>query len=296
MQQQNYNNNAQGYNNNNNNNNVAQRNASLPKIIQAAIMVISYIPSDKIKTILQARREIFRIENIKHPSTMKFLLEVIKKEFFLGLWNGTSGIILKGLIKPPISRLIDIIFNPIYLKLRKSMHDEKSSIKRFLLFIINNLFNKSILMLLLLQPINNAQEQLFCDLLNGGKRRYGGVFNVLKQTYQKRGISGLYSGILFSLLATILYRLSYFILYDAIKHFNIDFLEFLPVIFSSIISYPFFTLQTRMVISSNTNYRYKNSLDAFKSIVKNDGVFSLFDGISFVLFRILFFSLVMDGH
>merc|ERR1711935_1088996 len=66
-------------------------------------------------------------------------------------------------------------------------------------------------------PLDFARTRLAADVGSGGEREFSGLVDCLKKTAQKGGVGQLYNGFGISVVGIIMYRASYFGLYDTGK-------------------------------------------------------------------------------
>jgi solute carrier family 25 (adenine nucleotide translocator) protein 4/5/6/31 len=122
----------------------------------------------------------------------------------------------------------------------------------------------------------------------GGSREFNGLFDVYRKTLKSDGIAGLYRGFNISCVGIIVYRGLYFGMYDSIKpilpdgyrdNFLANFgLGWTITIGAGLASYPIDTVRRRMMMTSGQAVKYNSSMHAFREIMKNEGVKSLFKG------------------
>ena len=146
--------------------------------------------------------------------------------------------------------------------------------------------------LLFVYSLDYARTRLANDAKatkGGGDRQFNGLVDVYRKTLASDGIAGLYRGFGPSVAGIVVYRGLYFGLYDSIKpvvlvgplanNFFASFaLGWLVTTGAGIASYPLDTVRRRMMMTSGQAIKYKSSADAFKQIVANEGVKSLFKG------------------
>jgi solute carrier family 25 (adenine nucleotide translocator) protein 4/5/6/31 len=146
--------------------------------------------------------------------------------------------------------------------------------------------------LLFVYSLDYARTRLANDnksAKTGGARQYSGLIDVYKQTLASDGIAGLYRGFGPSVLGIVVYRGLYFGMYDSLKptlltgslegSFLASFLLGWGVTTGAgIASYPLDTVRRRMMMTSGQAVKYKSSFDAFTTIIKAEGVSSLFKG------------------
>lgn len=122
-------------------------------------------------------------------------------------------------------------------------------------------------------------------------RQYTGLIDCISKTFKSDGPVGLYRGFSVSVQGIIIYRASYFGLFDTAKGmlpdpkntpFLISFLIAQAVTtVPGITSYPFDTVRRRMMMQSGrakSDMMYKNTLDCWMKIGKTEGATAFFKG------------------
>jgi len=146
--------------------------------------------------------------------------------------------------------------------------------------------------LLFVYSLDYARTRLANDAKSakkGGERQFNGLIDVYKKTMASDGLVGLYRGFGPSVLGIIVYRGLYFGMYDSIKpvvltgslegNFFASFLlGWCVTTGAGVASYPLDTVRRRMMMTSGEAVKYDSSLHAFRSIIANEGVSSLFKG------------------
>jgi len=121
----------------------------------------------------------------------------------------------------------------------------------------------------------------------GGERQFNGLVDVYVKTMKSDGIAGLYRGFVISAVGIFIYRGMYFGLYDSLKPMLLGadagvgasfLLGWAVTITSGLMSYPIDTVRRRMMMTSGAAVKYKNSMDCFAQVLKNEGFMSLMKG------------------
>ena len=145
--------------------------------------------------------------------------------------------------------------------------------------------------LLFVYSLDFARTRLTNDAKSskhGGKKQYNGLIDVYKQTLKTDGIQGLYRGFAISCVGIVIYRGLYFGIFDSVTpslpksirdNFFINFLVgWVITVGSGLASYPIDTIRRRMMMTSGEAVKYKGSWDCMTTIIKSEGVLSLFKG------------------
>jgi len=141
-------------------------------------------------------------------------------------------------------------------------------------------------------PLDFARTRLAADIGKGpAEREFSGLTNCLSKIFKTDGLKGLYQGFGVSVQGIIIYRASYFGLFDTCKGMLPD-PKNTPLIVSFVIaqivttvsgitSYPFDTVRRRLMMQSGRkkgDIMYKGTLDAWAKIAKNEGPKAFFKG------------------
>lgn len=154
--------------------------------------------------------------------------------------------------------------------------------------------------LLFVYPLDLATTLLSADV--GTNPKFSGIFNCLGEAISCTGITGLYSGFDVSILGIVLYRATYFGLYDSLrpivpKNFFARFLfAQLTTIAAGLLTYPLDTIRRRMMVQATKKLgeiQYTSSFDCLKKILTNEGVCGLFDGALINIGRAIIGSLAL---
>ena len=146
--------------------------------------------------------------------------------------------------------------------------------------------------LVFVYPLDYARTRLAVDVGKSMEERvYKGMVDCIAKTFQSDGPMGLYRGFVVSVQGIIIYRASYFGLFDTAKGMLPDpkntpfLLSFLiaqiVTTVSGITSYPFDTVRRRMMMQSGIpkeQRMYKNTLDCWVKTAQHEGPLAFFKG------------------
>mmetsp|Transcript_29655 Transcript_29655/g.96592 ORF Transcript_29655/g.96592 Transcript_29655/m.96592 type:complete len:172 (-) Transcript_29655:259-774(-) len=142
--------------------------------------------------------------------------------------------------------------------------------------------------LLIVSPLDFARPRLAADVGAGDKREFNGLVDCITKTASRNGVMALYQGFGVSVSGIIMYRGSYFGLYDTAKgalltkdsNFLMKFLVAqVATNAAGVASYPFDTVRRRLMMQTGAKTKmYNGTVDAFAKIVKNEGFGALFKG------------------
>ncbi|EPQ14885.1 ADP/ATP translocase 4 [Myotis brandtii] len=139
-------------------------------------------------------------------------------------------------------------------------------------------------------PLDFARTRIGVDIGKGAaERQFKGLGDCIMKIAKSDGIVGLYQGFGVSVQGIIVYRASYFGVYDTVKGllpkpketpFLVSFfIAQVVTTCSGILSYPFDTVRRRMMMQSGeTERQYKGTVDCFVKIYKHEGGVAFFRG------------------
>lgn len=160
-------------------------------------------------------------------------------------------------------------------------------------------------------PLTYAQTRLVTDIKPenaGGEYQFNNLFDVFRKTWASDGIGGHYRGFLESILGIVVYRGCYFAFYDFLKplvltgsskdSFAATFLlGWGTTVAAGLVSYPFGTIQRRMMMTScePDKNKYSSFWHCASFIWENEGVSSFFKGAGLHIIRGVCGALVTTG-
>jgi len=144
-------------------------------------------------------------------------------------------------------------------------------------------------------PLDYARTRLASDVGKGGQKDFNGLWDCLKKTASgPKGVMGLYNGFGVSVAGIIPYRGVYFGLYDTMSEQNpykkdkglvgigskFAIAQFVAIA-AGYASYPMDTVRRRLQMQSEKpkeQWLYKNTMDCFGKIMKDEGITAFFKG------------------
>ncbi|EGI57731.1 Flotillin-1 [Acromyrmex echinatior] len=145
--------------------------------------------------------------------------------------------------------------------------------------------------LVFVYPLDLARTRLAVDVGKGAKREFKGINDCIMKIFKSDGFIGLYRGFNVSVQGIVIYRATYFGFYDTVRgmladpkstplYMNFIIAEIVTTL-AGIVSYPFDTVRRRMMMQSGrkkVDIMYKNTLDCWIKITKNEGPKAFFKG------------------
>lgn len=258
-------------------------------------------PLTRIKLLLQCQGEMRKTGRLAVPYKGVFdcVRTIYRTEGVLSFWKGNSAGCLMFLSYPLSIALKEQLSKIHYLKVENS-----DSYKVKLSKNIASGFSSGGASLVLLYNISYARVRLANDVLVTGKgmspRQFSGLIDVYRKTLRTDGVVGLHRGFMVSCLGVIVYRGAYFGLFDTLRpvvigngktvspYLSAFLLGYGVTLTAGIISYPLDTIRSRMIMTSCEPVQYKGWIHCGGQILKNEGVASLYGGVSVNIFRGIF--------
>jgi len=257
--------------------------------ISAAVSKTAAAPIERVKLLIQNQDEMIKQGRLdrKYNGISDCFKRTMADEGLVSLWRGNTA----NVIRYFPTQALNFAFRDKF----KAMFGYKKDRDGYAKWMAGNLASggaAGATSLLFVYSLDYARTRLANDnksAKTGGARQYNGLVDVYKKTLASDGIAGLYRGFGPSVLGIIVYRGLYFGMYDSIKpvvltgklegNFLASFaLGWCVTTGAGIASYPLDTVRRRMMMTSGEAVKYKSSMHAFSSIVKAEGVKSLFKG------------------
>ncbi|XP_074025292.1 ADP,ATP carrier protein 1 isoform X2 [Leptinotarsa decemlineata] len=215
-------------------------------------------------------------------------VRIPREQGVLSYWRGN----LANVIRYFPTQALNFAFKDVYKSVFLGGVDKRTQFWRYFAGNLASGGAAGATSLCFVYPLDYARTRLGADVgKNVGERQYTGLIDCLVKTFKSDGPIGLYRGFVVSVQGIIIYRAAYFGFFDTAKGmlpdpkntpFIISFLIAQTVTsVSGIISYPFDTVRRRMMMQSGRakgDIMYKNTLDCWMKISKNEGPGAFFKG------------------
>jgi len=256
--------------------------------IAAGISKTAVAPIERVKLLLQVQHASKQIAKDKqYKGIIDTFVRIPKEQGFLAFWRGN----LANVIRYFPTQALNFAFKDKYKQIFLSGVDKK---KQFWRYFAGNLASggaAGATSLCFVYPLDFARTRLAADVGKSGGREFNGLADCLSKTFKSDGFKGLYQGFGVSVQGIIIYRASYFGLFDTCKGMLPD-PKNTPLIVSFVIaqivttisgitSYPFDTVRRRLMMQSGrkgADIMYKGTLDAWSKIAKQEGPAAFFKG------------------
>ncbi|XP_071878380.1 ADP,ATP carrier protein-like isoform X1 [Bombus fervidus] len=255
--------------------------------ISAAVSKTAVAPLERVKLLLQVQHTSKQIRpEDRYKGMMDAFIRIPKETGFLSFWRGNLANVIRYFPTQALNFAFKDKFKAIFL--------EGVPKDAFWRQFAGNLASggaAGATSLLFVYPLDFARTRLAADIGQGDKREFKGLGDCIIKIFKTDGLIGLYRGFNVSVQGIIIYRATYFGLYDTTKNMlpdpkntplHITFLIAQVVTtVAGVMSYPFDTVRRRMMMQSGRSKReimYKNTLDCWIKTAKAEGVGAFFKG------------------
>jgi len=213
---------------------------------------------------------------------------VNKEQGFASFWRGN----LANVIRYFPTQALNFAFKDTYKKIFCPFNPKNQPF----MFFLGNMASggaAGATSLLFVYPLDFARTRLAADVgkgKKGGEREFSGLVDCLQKIYKSDGPIGLYRGFIISVVGIIVYRASYFGMFDTGKvllwkdHKKANFFAMWAfaqavTVSAGISSYPLDTVRRRLMMQSGrSDIMYTGTIDCFNKILKNEGPKAFFKG------------------
>lgn len=264
--------------------------------ISAAVSKTAVAPIERVKLILQVQAANKQIEAGKeYKGIIDCFVRIPKEQGFAAFWRGN----LANVIRYFPTQALNFAFKDVYKQIFLGGVDQKTQFWRYFVGNLGSGGAAGATSLCFVYPLDYARTRLGADVGKGtADRQYNGLVDCIKKTMKTDGVAGLYRGFSVSVQGIIIYRAAYFGCYDTARGslpdpknspFIVNFgIAQVVTICSGILSYPFDTVRRRMMMQSGrakADIMYKNTLDCWVKITKQEGTRAFFKGALSNVFR-----------
>ncbi|KAH0895897.1 hypothetical protein HID58_045465, partial [Brassica napus] len=248
-------------------------------------------PIERVKLLLQNQGEMIKTGHLTTPySTLSnCFLRIFKEEGALSFWRGNQA----NVIRYFPTQASNFAFKG-YFKTLLGYSKERDGYFKWFAGNVASGSAAGATTSLFLYHLDYARTRLGTDAKESsvnGKRQFRGMVDVYRKTLSSDGVRGLYRGFGVSIVGITLYRAMYFGMYDTIKpivlvgslegNFLASFLLGWSITTSAgVIAYPFDTLRRRMMLTSGQPVKYRNAVHALREIMKTEGFYALYRGVT----------------
>ncbi|CAH2072524.1 unnamed protein product, partial [Thlaspi arvense] len=248
-------------------------------------------PIERVKLLLQNQGEMVKTGHLTRPYTGlgNCFVRIFREEGVLSFWRGNQA----NVVRYFPTQASNFAFKGYFKNLLGCSKEKDGYLKWF----AGNVASGSAAgatTSLFLYHLDYARTRLGTDAKESsvnGKRQFKGMIDVYRKTLSSDGVKGLYRGFGVSIVGITLYRGMYFGMYDTFKpivlvgslegNFLASFLLGWSITTSAgVIAYPFDTLRRRMMLTSGQPVKYRNAIHALREIMKSEGFYALYRGVT----------------
>lgn len=253
--------------------------------VSGAVAKTMTAPIERVKLLIQtqdANPKIMSGEVPRYTGIVNCFTRVTAEQGFASFWRGNVANIVRYF---PTQA-----FNFAFKDTIKGLFPSYSPKTDFAKFFAVNMASGGLAgagSLLIVYPLDFARTRLAADVGSGAAREFSGLTDCLMKI-GKANPMALYQGFGVSVQGIVVYRGSYFGLYDTAKGalltkdspFLAKFMVAQVVTnVAGIVSYPFDTVRRRLMMTSGSKEKlYSGTIDAFVKISKNEGMGAFFKG------------------
>ncbi len=243
-------------------------------------------PIERVKLILQTQDVSTQISADKrYKGIMDVFRRVPAEQGIASFWRGNMVNVIRYFPTQALNFAFKDKYKQIFVR-----HNPKTDFWKFFAGNLASGGAAGATSLLFVYPLDFARTRLAADLGKGGAREFTGLSNCISKIKQRDGIGGLYKGFSVSVGGIIVYRAAFFGGYDTAKGIFLKDPKNASILMSwvlaqsvtttaGIISYPFDTVRRRMMMQSGRQeVLYKNTLDCWVKIARNEGPKAFFKG------------------
>jgi solute carrier family 25 (adenine nucleotide translocator) protein 4/5/6/31 len=256
--------------------------------ISAAVSKTAAAPIERVKLLIQNQDEMLKSGRLdrRYAGIGDCFKRTMANEGAMSLWRGNTA----NVIRYFPTQALNFAFRDKF----KKMFGFKKERDGYAKWMAGNLASggaAGATSMLFVYSLDYARTRLANDSKNaktGGDRQFNGLIDVYRKTLASDGVAGLYRGFMPSVAGIIVYRGLYFGMYDSFKpllpaglsdSFLASFaLGWCVTTGAGIAAYPLDTIRRRMMMTSGEAVKYKNSFDAGRQIIAQNGVKALFNG------------------
>jgi solute carrier family 25 (adenine nucleotide translocator) protein 4/5/6/31 len=254
--------------------------------VSAAVSKTCVAPIERVKLLLQVQdaQKTIAVDK-RYKGIGDCFSRVYREQGFGSFWRGN----LANVIRYFPTQALNFACKDMYNKIFNPYNSKKEPFK----FFMGNMASggaAGATSLTVVYPLDFARTRLASDVGSGKEREFTGLVDCLAKIMKSDGPIGLYRGFGISVIGIIIYRAFYFGMYDTGKavlftdpkkvsfFVNWAFAQFVTVS-AGILSYPLDTVRRRLMMQSGRkDILYKNTMDCFRVILRDEGAKAFFKG------------------
>jgi len=247
----------------------------------AAVAKTTVAPIERVKLLLQLQATSTQIRpDQQYKGIWDCLVRIPKEQGFLSYWRGN----LTNVSRYFFTQALNFAFKDLYRPYLTPEASRNASVWRLLAGNMVSGGAAGVSSMVLTYPLDFARTRLSADVGSGMNRQFTGLVHCVRSVYAKEGVAGVYRGLSLSIPTVLVYRATYFGVFDTAKSLipkersNAIALTWLiaqaSTTVAGLIGYPLDTVRRRMVMQSGrlaSERHYDSSLDCWKKVYLNEG-------------------------
>lgn len=243
-------------------------------------------PIERVKLILQTQDANTQIAvDKRYKGIFDVFRRIPSEQGISSFWRGNAANVIRYFPTQALNFAFKDKYKQIFVR-----HNPKTDFWKFFAGNLASGGAAGATSLLFVYPLDFARTRLAADMGNKGARQFSGLFNCISTIKNRDGFAGLYKGFGVSVGGIIVYRAAFFGGYDTAKGLFLKdqknpsflmswFLAQTVTTAAGFVSYPFDTVRRRMMMQAGRqDIMYKNTLDCWIKIARNEGSKAFFKG------------------
>lgn len=248
--------------------------------VSAAAVKTTVAPIERVKLLLQLQNTSTQISaETRYKGIIDCFRRIPQEQGFLSLWRGN----LTNVYRYFFVQAFNFAFKDAYKKYLSppAKNGQKASFAQLLAGNLASGAAAGLTSIVITYPLDFARTRLATDVGRGGTRQFHGLIHCIRTVVAREGVRGVYFGLPLSIPTVIMYRATYFGVYDTSKLFvpggsilwKWGCAQFSTTI-AGLLCYPIDTVRRRLVMQSGrtTEERhYFGVRDCVRKIYQTEG-------------------------
>nr|CAB3266190.1 ADP/ATP translocase 3-like [Phallusia mammillata] len=271
----------------------------------ASVAKTTVAPIERVKLLLQLQATSTQIKpEQQYKGIIDCLVRIPREQGFLSYWRGN----LTNVYRYFFAQALNFAFKDLYKPYLAPMVPRDASFLRLLAGNMASGGAAGVSSMCITYPLDFARTRLAADVGAGKQRQFSGLVHCIRTVAAKDGLVGLYRGLSLSIPTVLVYRATYFGVFDTCKGIidkaglgNPLMLKWLlaqgSTTVAGLIGYPLDTVRRRLVMQSGrdaADKHYRSSIDCWRKIYSDEGgVMGFYKGALTNVFRGMGSALVL---
>jgi len=247
--------------------------------VSAAVAKTTVAPMERVKLLLQLQATSTQItRETRYKGIMDCLWRIPREQGFMSLWRGN----LTNVYRYFFVQAFNFAFKDAYKQYLGASNPENLSFAKLLAGNLASGAAAGLTSIIITYPLDFARTRLATDVGRGSTRQFHGLIHCVRTVVAREGIKGVYYGLPLSIPTVIIYRATYFGMYDTAKVVlpgNNSFMwkwgcAQVSTTIAGLLCYPIDTIRRRLVMQSGRleeERHYANMRDCVRKIYIEEG-------------------------